>query len=295
MFLVSLFKGILDPIASLGFLLGLIGWDTGLQFANFILPRKKIGAVVPLGTAGHGGLWGPYKPPGPGDARSPCPAINALANHGILPRNGRGLTWRQLGQAVRHTYNISPTLSRQVPWITAKFLFNGRDWNEQMTLDDLNAHGAIEHDSSLTRADTKWQPDQSAPNEEVVRGLFETAGLDMDNLKPTDRLSIQDFANFLAYQRAYSRVFNGQYLMGTNARFFSCANSGLAYDVFGGNAADLKIWFLEERIPDNWEPRLRTRYGFTIAQLNTRGLQIELGIARAGNLESKVVKDGKKM
>ena len=27
--------------------------------------------------------------PGPDDARGPCPGLNALANHGYLPRNGR--------------------------------------------------------------------------------------------------------------------------------------------------------------------------------------------------------------
>lgn len=294
MFVVSLVKGILDPVISLGILLGLIGWDAGLHFANFILPKKKVGAVVPLGVGGHGGLWGQFRPPGPNDARSPCPALNALANHGILPRNGRGFTWKELGDAVKDTYNLSPTLCIQVPWLSAKFLF-GRDWSHQMTLDDLNAHGGIEHDASYTRADIKWQPDQSVPNKEIIRGLFETAGLDIDNLKPTDKFEVKDFANYLAYRRAHSKVFNGQYLMSTGAKFFSCANSSIAYDVFAGNAADLKTWFLEERMPDNWEPRLRTRYGFTIAQLNQRSFQIEYGIARAGNLEAKVAKDGKKM
>ncbi|KAG8743487.1 hypothetical protein FRC10_011960 [Ceratobasidium sp. 414] len=293
-FIVSLVKGVLDPIYSLGVILGLLGWDTGLHLANYVMPKRPIGAVVPLGTGGHGGRWGEYQPPKPGDARSPCPAINALANHGILPRNGRGLTWKELGQAVQHTYNLSPTLCIQVPWLTAKFLFNGRSWNDQMTLDDLNAHGGIEHDASYTRADTKWQPDQSAPDANIIRGLYEMAGFDIDNLKPTDTFKVQDFSNYLAYRRAHSKVFNGQYLMSTNGKVFSCANSAIAYDVFAGNAADLKIWFLEERMPDNWEPRLRTRYGFTIAQLNQRSLQIGLGISRAGNLEEKVKKDAKR-
>lgn len=30
-----------------------------------------------------------WRAPGPGDLRSPCPALNALANHGLLPRDGR--------------------------------------------------------------------------------------------------------------------------------------------------------------------------------------------------------------
>jgi hypothetical protein len=58
---------------------------------------------------------------------------------------------KELGEAVKDTYNLAPTLCIQVPWITAKVLFNGRDWKGQMTLDDLNAHGGIEHDASYTR------------------------------------------------------------------------------------------------------------------------------------------------
>ncbi|KAG8717196.1 hypothetical protein FRC09_014630 [Ceratobasidium sp. 395] len=82
--------------------------------------------------------------------------------------------------------------------------------------------------------------------------------------------------------------------MSTNAKLFSCINSAIAYDVFAGNAADLKTWFLEERIPDNWEPKSRTRYGFTIAQMNQRSFQIGFGISRAGNLEDKARRDAKK-
>ncbi|QRW03303.1 peroxidase family 2 domain protein [Ceratobasidium sp. AG-Ba] len=307
-FVVSLVKGILDPIYTIGVLLGLVVWDGGLHVANFFLPKKPIGAVVPLGTGGHGGRWGEYRPPRKGDARSPCPAINALANHGILPHNGRGFTWvkfltalrhlprrKELGQAVRHTYNLSPTLCIQVPWITAKLLFNGRDWNEQMTLDDLNAHGGIEHDASYTRADVKWQPDQSVPNPDIIRGLYEHAGLDFDNLKPTDTFKLTDFSDYLAYRQAHSKVFNGQYLMNSNGKMFSVANSAIAFDVFGGNAADLKTWFIEERMPDNWEPRYRHHYGFTIAQLNLRSFQLKRGISRAGNLEERVKKDAKTM
>ena len=30
----------------------------------------------------------PWRAPGPGDQRGPCPGLNTLANHGWLPRNG---------------------------------------------------------------------------------------------------------------------------------------------------------------------------------------------------------------
>jgi hypothetical protein len=33
-----------------------------------------------------------YQAPGPNDSRSPCPALNALANHGYLPRSGKDIS-----------------------------------------------------------------------------------------------------------------------------------------------------------------------------------------------------------
>ncbi|ELU37666.1 peroxidase, family 2 domain-containing protein [Rhizoctonia solani AG-1 IA] len=149
--LISLVKAAIDAGFSIGFLVYLLGWDLGLHIVNAIRPSKQIGSVVALDIRGQDGTWGEFQPPRPADARSPCPALNALANHGILPRNGRGITWKELGEASRGVYNLAPTLCKQVPWATAKLLYSGRDWNETMTLDDLNAHGAIEHDASYTR------------------------------------------------------------------------------------------------------------------------------------------------
>ncbi|CAE6345030.1 unnamed protein product [Rhizoctonia solani] len=278
--IISLFSGLVDPVVSLGYILYLLGWDACLHVSNYVLPKKKPGAVIAAGVGGYRGDWGVFQPPRAGDARSPCPAINALANH-------------ELGEAVGDTYNLAPTLCAQVPWLTAKFLFAGRDWKEKMTLDDLNAHGAIEHDASYTRADIKWQPDQGVPNPDIIRGLFETAGFDMDNLKPTDTFKLEHFSKYLAYRRAHSKVFNNQYIMNRNGKTFGCANSAIAFDVFGGNAADLKTWFIEERMPDRWEPKNLNRNGFTIVKLNTLAFQIERGISREGNLEAKVLKDAK--
>lgn len=60
----------------------LLAWDAWLTLVNLVTPNKKIGAVVPKGSAGFGGKWPEYVPPGEGDSRSCCPGLNALANHG---------------------------------------------------------------------------------------------------------------------------------------------------------------------------------------------------------------------
>ena len=42
-----------------------------------------------------------YQPPGPTDSRSPCPALNALANHGYLPRDGKNISPDVLQRAIQ--------------------------------------------------------------------------------------------------------------------------------------------------------------------------------------------------
>jgi hypothetical protein len=42
-----------------------------------------------------------YQAPGPNDSRSPCPALNALANHGYLPRDGKDISPDVLQRALQ--------------------------------------------------------------------------------------------------------------------------------------------------------------------------------------------------
>lgn len=57
-------------------------WDALLELSNQVLPKRKKGHVVPEGHPGCGGNWPEFIPPGEGDSRCACPALNALANHG---------------------------------------------------------------------------------------------------------------------------------------------------------------------------------------------------------------------
>ncbi|CAG8821509.1 25891_t:CDS:2, partial [Racocetra persica] len=52
-----------------------------------------------------------WQAPGPGDKRSACPALNTLANHGYLPRDGDNITSQQLIKALQDAYNLSGVLA----------------------------------------------------------------------------------------------------------------------------------------------------------------------------------------
>ena len=72
----------LSSIADFLDTLRVLVWDSGLAIFNLLTPNFKEGHVIPEGRPGAGGVWPEYVPPSKTDSRSPCPALNLLANHG---------------------------------------------------------------------------------------------------------------------------------------------------------------------------------------------------------------------
>ena len=98
-----------------------------------------------------------WKAPSVSDVRSPCPGLNTLANHGIIPRSGRGLTIPMLQKALGDTYNVGLDVSTifGLGGLFASPHFVGGSFN----LSDVDRHNWIEHDVSLSRADVEVSGD----------------------------------------------------------------------------------------------------------------------------------------
>ncbi|KDQ52014.1 hypothetical protein JAAARDRAFT_99835, partial [Jaapia argillacea MUCL 33604] len=101
-----------------------------------------------------------YIPRSKTDSRGPCPAMNTLANHGYLPRNGRNVTWRQFIKAQQDAFNTS--------WFLAAFLtFTGyyllKQWGV-ISLDNIRRHNRIEHVASVVHGDPDPIDAEYAPN-----------------------------------------------------------------------------------------------------------------------------------
>ncbi|KDR86161.1 hypothetical protein GALMADRAFT_132745 [Galerina marginata CBS 339.88] len=109
----------------------------------------------------------PHLPLKDGDIRGPCPALNTLASHGYLPRNGI-VTPTQIINAVQEGFNLENTFARFLVFST--FLVNGNPITGLMsiggatpltglnppkpaTVGGLNSHNNCEGDTSMTRAD----------------------------------------------------------------------------------------------------------------------------------------------
>jgi len=105
-----------------------------------------------------------YQEPGPNDLRSPCPFLNALANHGYINRDGRYITWWSATSAIRKVYNFSWFVSGLLA-IAGSWTGVALAWNPfWFDLKQLRAHKSylIEHDASLSRGnwpDNNWEPE----------------------------------------------------------------------------------------------------------------------------------------
>lgn len=92
--------------------------------------------------------------------RSPCPGLNALANHGFLPRDGKNLDFKMIDQAAHDAYNFVHGFLKDPVDMVFKFNISTSDRpSETFHLVDLARHNTIEVDGSLTRNDIYFGDD----------------------------------------------------------------------------------------------------------------------------------------
>jgi len=60
-----------------------------------------------------------FKAPKEGSVRSPCPAINTLANHGFINRDGKNINVLDLAAALEEVYNVRDETLIQGPIASA--------------------------------------------------------------------------------------------------------------------------------------------------------------------------------
>uniref|UniRef100_K3WBV2 Heme haloperoxidase family profile domain-containing protein n=1 Tax=Globisporangium ultimum (strain ATCC 200006 / CBS 805.95 / DAOM BR144) TaxID=431595 RepID=K3WBV2_GLOUD len=94
--------------------------------------------------------------------RSPCPALNTLANHGYLPRNGQNISRAKFTEALMTRFNIAADLTA--------FFVNALP--DPVSLDILSTHNFIEHDASLVHSDVYFKHPPNAVNMTLVADLL---------------------------------------------------------------------------------------------------------------------------
>ncbi|KAF8134679.1 hypothetical protein K438DRAFT_2126723 [Mycena galopus ATCC 62051] len=219
----------------------------------------------------------PFIPARTSDKRSPCPALNALANHGYLPRHGTQITFIHLLRAIKAVYNLSfplallltlagfltcakfsinlPILKTQSSSIPREhtYLFSpwrGYNWRFSiswtLSLSDLSARGwnKIAHDGSLVHA--SGVPSH-APDPALLSNLLSTASASQKAGITLDWLAAVHALREHSLPRQLSTL-HEQIALG------ECALAWLVMRNTTGviDLDTLEQWFGEERLPDGW-------------------------------------------
>ncbi|KAJ7585140.1 Chloroperoxidase, partial [Mycena floridula] len=209
------------------------------------------------------------------DHRAPCPALNALANHGYIPHSGTNVGFVQLVKALTKVYNISLPLALllAVPafliYGTLENKSNPFKWEFTLDLASLSAfgHTKIAHYASLVHPNHP----SHAPGPDLVKDVLERA---QHRYRP-DGLNIGDLAALRVTREA---ALLPPMKMDPLHIQIALGESSLAWLVMREHvqngdedvipAKRVEQWFGEERLPDGWWEQVRPKK--TIGLLDAR-------------------------
>ncbi|KAA6415298.1 MAG: hypothetical protein FRX48_00013 [Lasallia pustulata] len=145
-----------------------------------------------------------------------------------------------------------------------------------LDLDQLDRHGAIEHDVSLSRRD-KAQGDNHSLQPELVEQLLAAAS-------DGKVLTTEDFARLRRTRIAQQRRDNPELEYGTSQHTFGCAEEAFIQTVFGGREGEVPVkyvraLFAEERLPveEGWRGRWWWKVGFLELNLQAERIKKMIG------------------
>lgn len=124
----------------------------GISSLFVALCVSSLACAAPLLCMGNQNANFPFEPPAANASRSPCPVLNSLANHGFLPRDGRNISQDQLNFAFTMALNIDEGVTINLAKPTFNISTTGISGT--VNLEDMKKHNVIEHDGSLSRADS---------------------------------------------------------------------------------------------------------------------------------------------
>jgi hypothetical protein len=227
---------------------------------------------------------GTYQAPLPTDIRSPCPIVNSLANHGYIPRDGRNVRASEM-KAALDELGLASTISTLLTYgaylehhdnpATGLWAFvrnplayalqrfalrdvgqTDPDGSPYLNLDQLDRHGAIEHDVSLSRRD--WaQGDNKSPQKDLIAEFLASSS-------DGNEITVADFARFRSRRLEQQRKDNPRLVFGPEQHGAACAEGALIQRLFGNSSRGyampvsyVKAVFEEERFPfkEGWERR----------------------------------------
>ncbi|KAG0169113.1 hypothetical protein DFQ30_003932 [Apophysomyces sp. BC1015] len=217
-------------------------------------------------------------------SRSPCPALNTLANHGLIARNGRNITFDELYRAVK-VVGLAPVSS----YLTLLYVYStfhsvkptDSFWDSffktanTIDLDDLANHNLLEHDVSMSRHDLDLAPHDvitPAPDRVALMIQFATDGV----------FTAQNQYDYRKARWLESIRDNRGLYLSTFLQLVAGTECAVSLEVLGRDNSlrvdHLQSFFIEERFPDDWYPREQP---FSGTELLWKTMQCFVGVRRS--------------
>ncbi|TMW59154.1 hypothetical protein Poli38472_007299 [Pythium oligandrum] len=186
--------------------------------------------------------------------RGPCPAVNTLANHGYIPRDGQNVSKAEIKQAVMTYFNIdeagADTFVNPLPAV--------------FDINQLSVHNKLEHDGSLVHADSYLGEDPASVNRAMLKDVY-------SRFTPEGVLGVDQLADLRKDRLATCMAKNPNCTFGATQVFLAYGEAVLVLSGFGDVNEkvvdkDTLQSFLEfERFPENFErPDLFTKASLLI-------------------------------
>ncbi|CAK4665174.1 hypothetical protein LEN26_001166 [Aphanomyces euteiches] len=205
------------------------------------------------------------------DNASPCPFLNAIANHGLVPRTG--ITFDKLKEALANL-QLDERLQKVLTGSIAQELATEVDGVKQLSLSQLSAHNAIEHDASLTRQDAALG-DSVKLDPELLSALV---ALSSDG----QYLTKAHLGHYRSIREQHSKTHNSSYTFDSKQQAFAYLEAALLLLILRDSTGNIRIdWlkmvFEQEKLPIElgWELRSITTEEVLVAMGDLKGEKFE--------------------
>jgi len=208
-------------------------------------------------------------------SRSPCPALNALANHGYIERSGKNISFFELVNALGQVYGLSRGFAMLLVSGAmigcGRLSFSGAKLDLSSLLNPGIAHAAaLVHDDPDATGHVVDKPDPRLLNQLLVLSKDKTG------------ITLREFARARLEREAVLRQ-----PLPWFPSHIAAGETALLLDIFGGKDQEVPVELLkqflgEERLPDGWTQSSRQGFSKTMKAIGVVKKEMEVVASESG-------------
>ncbi|KIY45875.1 Cloroperoxidase [Fistulina hepatica ATCC 64428] len=190
------------------------------------------------------------------DSRSVCPALNTMANHGYIRRDGQHITINQVVDGLVHCYCLSYPLA--VFLAIGGYVLNIlRPLLCGMPLHAFGVHGGVEHNASLVHLDAP--PHQKYPPTSIQDNLVDALFPSSEKILTAEKVALQRIRRESELQQpldpVHAEIARGEMaIMLGESYCVWCLPKSLTGDEEGAPLPYFRDFLQKECLPSGWVP-----------------------------------------